>query len=382
MSDSMRFNFTDEQEQFRATIRRFLRDHSPPGEVRSQMATSAGFDRAVWRRACDELGLTGLQVPLCYGGQGYTFVELGIALEEMGRALFCAPYFASAVLATQAILNGATETEKIELLPPIASGERIATLAWVETNGRWDAGGTALTATKTGESHLLEGTKRFVLDGHTADLIIVAAREPGTTGELGLSLFAVEAPCAGLERRLLETIDTTRKLAELVFHQVPARQLGVPGAGAATLARTLDQAAAALACEMVGSARTLLDAAVDYAKLRMQFGRPIGSFQAIKHKCAELLLEVELAHAGACYAVAALAEDDPEASALAALAKACAADACLHAAIDCIQIHGGIGFTWDHDMQLWFKRAKSSEVLLGDACHYRERYLALVEAAT
>ena len=378
----MRFGFTDEQAQFRVVVRRFMRDRSPASDVRRQMASVDGYDRAVWQRLTRELGLTGIHVPEQYGGQGFGFVELGIVLEEMGRALFCAPFFATAVLATQALLNGATDAQKRALLPAIAVGERIATLAWVEANGRWDAGGIALTATSADGGYLLDGTKKFVLDGHTADLVIVAARARGTAGEDGVSLFAVDAPCVGLTRRPLETLDATRKQAELVFNNVPARLLGDLGSGAVALSRTLEQAAVALACEMVGGARALLESAVEYAKLRMQFGRPIGSFQAIKHRCADLLLEVELANSAACYAAAALAEDDPEVPALASLAKACASDAYMRTAAECIQIHGGIGFTWDHDTHLWFKRAKSSEVLLGDACYHRERYLQLTEAGT
>lgn len=376
----MRFGFTDEQAQFRVVVRRFMRDRSPASDVRRQMASVDGYDRAVWQRLTRELGLTGIHVPEQYGGQGFGFVELGIVLEEMGRALFCAPFFATAVLATQALLNGATDAQKRALLPAIAVGERIATLAWVEANGRWDVGGIALTATSADGGYLLDGTKKFVLDGHTADLVIVVARARGTAGEDGVSLFAVDAPCAGLTRRRLETLDATRKQAELVFNNVPARLLGDLGSGAVALSRTLEQAAVALACEMVGGARALLESAVEYAKLRMQFGRPIGSFQAIKHRCADLLLEVELANSAACYAAAALAEDDPEVPALASLAKACASDAYMRTAAECIQIHGGIGFTWDHDTHLWFKRAKSSEVLLGDACYHRERYLQLTEA--
>ena len=377
----MRFSFTDEQEQFRAVVRRFLRDHSSRGAVRTQMATTVGYDHAVWRQLSTDLGLTGLQVPERYGGAGAGFVELGIALEEMGRSLLCAPYFASAVLATQAIMNGASDAQKRALLPALAGGTRIATLAWVEPGGRWDAAGVAMTATPTRAGYILDGTKKFVLDGHTADLVIVAARAPGSSGNDGVDLFVVELPSAGVERRRLETIDQTRKQAELVFTQAAAVALGDAGSGASALARTLDQAAVALACEMVGGARALLESAVEYAKLRMQFGRAIGSFQAIKHKCAELLLDVELAAAAAHYAAAAIAEDDAETAALAALAKACASDAYIRTAIECLQIHGGIGFTWDHDAQLWYKRAKSSEVLLGDATQHRERYLQLKEAA-
>ncbi len=375
----MRFAFTDEQEQFRAEIRRFLRARSPISAVRQQMAED-GIDRAVWQQLNRELGVAGIHVPEIFGGQGFGFVELGITLEEMGRALYCGPFFASAVLATHALLNGASEAQRHTWLPAIAAGDCIATLAWVEANGCWEVGGGALTATPADGDYRLNGAKKFVLDGHLADLVIVAAQVRDTPGDEGLALFAVDAPCSGLTRRRLATLDATRKQAELIFSEVPARLLGELGSGAAALRRTLDQATVALACEMVGGARALLESAVEYSKLRMQFGRPIGSFQAIKHKCADLLLEVELANSAACYAAAALAENDLEAPALASLAKACASDAYMHTAVECIQIHGGIGFTWDHDAHLWFKRAKSSEVMLGDASYHRERYLQLGEA--
>ena len=376
----MRFGYTDEQEQFRAIVARFMRDRSPSAAVRQHMASPLGHDPALWRQLATALGITGVHVPERFGGQGFGYGELGIALEEMGRALLCSPYFACSVLATEALLTVATEHEQSQLLPALIAGERLATLAWVERDGAWDVGAGTLTATAHDPGFQLDGHKHFVLDGHHADLLLVVARVPGTRGDDGLGLFAVEASAAGLTRRELVTLDTTRRQAELTFDACAARRLGTDGSQATALRRVLDRATVALACEMVGGAHALLDAAVEYAKLRMQFGRPIGSFQAIKHKCAEMLLEVELAAAAARYAAAAIDEDDAELPALASLAKAMAADAYMHAAIECIQIHGGIGFTWDHDTHLWFKRAKSSEVMLGDATYHRERYLALTEA--
>ena len=377
----MRFGFTDEQEQFREVIRRFLRERSPTSDVRRMMATDLGYDRSLWEQLACEPGLTGLQVPENCGGQGFGFIELGIALEEMGAALLCAPYFASNVLATQALLHGATDSEQAELLPSIASGERIATLAWVEPSGNWDPAAIATVATARDDHYELNGTKKFVLDGHSADLILVAARLPNTHGDQGITLFAIERGSAGLNARLLQTIDATRKQAELSFTEVRARPLGQIGNAASALRRTVDEAAIALSCEMIGGARALLDSAVAYAKLRMQFGRPIGSFQAIKHKCAELLLDLELATSAARYAAAAVADNDANIPALASHAKAVVSDCYTRMASECIQIHGGIGFTWDQDTHLWFKRAKSSEVMLGDASFHRERYMSLVEQA-
>ncbi len=375
----MRFSFTDEQEEFRGVVGRFLRDHSPPAAVRRLMASEAGYDPDVWAKLCGDLGLAGIAVPESCGGQGFGFEELAIVLEEMGRSLLCAPFFSSAVLAVQAIMNGATDAQKQEWLPKLASGRTLGALAVSEAGDPWRPGGIALTARPDGDGYRLNGVKTFVLDGHIADLVIVAGRAPGSAGEDGLALFAVEGTSDGLDRRLLDTIDKTRKQAVLTFRDVRAVSLGAGGLGAAALRRTRDQATVALACEMVGGARALLDAAVDYAKMRVQFGRTIGSFQAIKHKCADMLLAVELARAAAFYAAAAMAEGDPEAPALASAAKACASDAYMQAALECIQIHGGIGFTWDHDTHLWFKRAKSSEVMFGDAALHRERYLQLTE---
>ncbi len=368
----MRFGFTDEQEQFREVLRRFLEDKSPATEVRRLMETEAGCDPAVWRQISQDLGLTGIHIPESYGGQGFGAVELGIALEEMGRALLCAPYFASTVLAATAILNAGTEDQKRALLPDIAAGETIATFAIAEDTGLWDGAEVAATATPADGGFRLDGVKSFVLDGHTADLIVVLARAPGTTGAEGLSLFTVAGDAKGLTRTPLETIDPTRKLARLTFTSVDAALLGEAGKAAAPVARTIDLAAVALANEMVGGAEKLRQQAMDYAQMRMQFGRPIASFQVTKHKAADMLVDVELARSAAYFAAEAAAEDDPDLPALASLAKARASDAYMQMAIHAVQIHGGIGFTWDNDTHLWFKRAKSSEVFLGDASHHRE----------
>ena len=372
----MQFAFTEEQQEFRSVLRRYFEEVSPTAAVRRVMETEAGWDAAQWRQMNQQLGLCGVHVPEEYGGQGFSFVELGIVLEEMGRALVCAPYFASAVLAATAIMNAATPGQKTALLPPIVSGETIATLAFTEPSGAWDAAATATTATSsTGGRYRLDGVKSFVLDGHTADLIVVLARAPGTAGEEGLSLFTVPGDAAGLTRTPLKALDPTRKIARLAFDQVEAELVGEAGAATAPIAKTLDQAAACLASEMVGGAERLRQSALDFAMMRMQFGRPIASFQSMKHKQADMLLEVELAKSAAYVAAQAAAEDSAELPALASLAKAAASEAYLQTAIHTIQIHGGVGFTWDNDTHLWFKRAKSSEVFLGDPTWRRERLM-------
>jgi alkylation response protein AidB-like acyl-CoA dehydrogenase len=366
----VKFSFSSEQEEFRSNLRRLLADRSPAKEVRRLMETDQGYERESWRAINDALGLTAIRIPEAYGGYGLSFGDQCLVLEEMGRALLCAPYFASAALAAGAILNAGAEAEKAALLPGIAAGDTTATLAWVEDNGRWDAEGTALTATDKQGSFVLDGHKSYVVDGHTADVIVVLARAPQ-----GLSLFTVDGNAAGLTRRALKSMDPTRKFARLEFAHVVAQPLGTGGGAAAPFARTMIEAAVCLANEMVGGADRLREDALAYAMMRMQFGKPIASFQSMKHKQADMLLEVELAKSAAYYAAAALDEDDGDAVASAHLAKALASDAYMQTAIHAVQIHGGIGFTWDNDTHLWFKRAKSSEVLLGDAGYHRELML-------
>jgi alkylation response protein AidB-like acyl-CoA dehydrogenase len=293
----------------------------------------------------------------------------------MGRALVCAPYFSSVVLATGAILNGADEAQKRALLPGLAAGDTVAALAFTEPNGQWDQDGIETTAHQAAGRYRLSGVKSFVIDGHTADLLIVPARRPGSTGQPGLSLFTVRGDAAGLTRTSLQTLDPTRKLARVEFADVEAELLGAPEQAAGPLSKTLAQAAAMLANEMVGGAERLRESALEYANLRVQFGRPVSSFQAMKHKQADMLVDVELARSAAYQAAQAAADDRADLPALASLAKASASEAYLQTAIHTIQIHGGIGFTWENDTHLWFKRAKSSEVLLGDPTWHREQMM-------
>jgi alkylation response protein AidB-like acyl-CoA dehydrogenase len=366
----VKFSFSSEQDEFRVNLRRLLADRSPTKEVRRLMDTHQGYERDGWHAINTALGLTAIRIPEAYGGYGLSLGDQCIVLEEMGRALLCAPYFATAVLAAGAVMNAGAEAEKQALLPGIAAGDTTAALAWVEDNGRWDAEGTALIATAEGGETVLNGHKSYVVDGHTADLIVVLARAPQ-----GLSLFTVDGNAEGLTRRALQSMDATRKFARLEFDQVIARPLGTAGAAAAPFARTMVEAAVCLANEMVGGADRLREDALAYAMMRMQFGKPIASFQSMKHKQADMLLEVELAKSAAYYAAASLDDGDDDAVASAHLAKACASDAYMQTAIHAVQIHGGIGFTWDNDTHLWFKRAKGSEVLLGDANYHRELML-------
>ncbi|MBS1847017.1 MAG: acyl-CoA/acyl-ACP dehydrogenase [Actinobacteria bacterium] len=363
----MNFAFNDEQEELRRIVRQFLDDKSSEAAVREQMDTEKGFDDAVWTQMAEQLGLQGLVIPEAYGGSGFSFVELIVVLEEMGRSLLCAPYFSSVVLAAQTLIHSGDEAAKQAHLPGIASGETRATLALTEPNGKWDESGVTVTATDKGGVWTINGTKSYVLDGHTADLLIVAART-----DAGVSLFSVPADAAGVTRTALATMDQTRKQAKIDFAETPATLIGTDGEGWSVIERVLDLAAVALAAEQVGGAQRTLDMSVDYAKERIQFGRPIGSFQAIKHKCADMLLEVESAKSAAYYAGWCASELNDELPSVASLAKAYCSEAYFHCAAENIQIHGGIGFTWEHPAHLYFKRAKSSELLFGDPSYHRE----------
>ena len=363
----MNFAFTDEQEELRKTVRAFLDNKSPESAVRELMETEDGYDEGVWKQAAEQLGLQGLSIPEEFGGSGYGFIELGIVLEEMGRALFTAPFFSTVVLAGTTLLHAGDDAAKKDYLPGIASGETIATVAFTEPSGKWDEAGITMEATADGDSWKLNGTKSFVLDGHLANLILVAAR----TGK-GVSLFAVDGDASGLTRTSLSTMDQTRKQAKLEFADTPARLIGTEGEGWDVLGKVLDLVVVGLAAEQVGGAQKVLDMAVEYAKVRVQFGRPIGSFQAIKHKCADMLLEVESAKSAAYYGMWCASELNDELPSVASLAKAYCSEAYFHAAAENIQIHGGIGFTWEHPAHLYFKRAKSSELLFGDPTYHRE----------
>jgi alkylation response protein AidB-like acyl-CoA dehydrogenase len=363
----MALGVTAEQDELRDSVRRFLTDRAPLTKVRELMETEDGIDRAVWDQVGAQLGLLGLAIPEEYGGGGFTFAEQAIVLEELGAALYGGPYLASGVLAATALLASTDEAARRDLLPGIASGETIATLAFTEDDGSWDPGKIRLAATKAGDDWRLDGHKSFVLDGGTAGLLLVLAVADG-----GLSLFAVDAGAAGLTRTALPTLDQTRKLARLEFDGVTGRLIGSTGDAAVVMDRVLDVAAVALAAEQLGGAQRALDMAVEYSKVRHQFGRPIGSFQALKHRMADLLLEVESLRSAVNYAATAVAENSEEIPVVASLVKAYASETYFHVAAENIQIHGGIGFTWEHDAHLYFKRAKSSELFLGDATYHRD----------
>jgi alkylation response protein AidB-like acyl-CoA dehydrogenase len=366
-STVVNFAVSDEQEELRRSIRRFFSDKSPSSEVRRLMESAEGNDPKVWQMMAEQLGLPGLAIPEEYGGSGYSYVELAVVFEEAGAALLCSPLFATVALAANALLAADDDEAKKTYLPAIAAGELTATVAVTEDDGSWAPDASTLSATKSGDDWRLSGHKSFVIDGHTADLILVVGRS-----DEGLSLFALNGDTDGVVRTALPTMDQTRKQARLTFTDAPARLIGTAGAATDIVRRTLDLAAIALAAEATGGAQRCLDMAVQYSKERIQFGRPIGSFQAIKHKCSDMFLEVESARSAAYAAASEAADDSAELPAAASLAKAYCTDAFFNTAAESIQIHGGIGFTWEHDAHLYFKRAKSSQLLLGDPTYHRE----------
>ena len=366
----MYFSFGTEHDQLREAVRDFLSDKSPEAEVRRLMETEQGYDPAVWHQMAAQLGLQGLTIDEKFGGAGYGYVELLVVLEEMGRSLLCAPYFSTVALAANLLMTLGDGAAMSDYLPGIADGSLTATVALAEASGRWDEPGITLAAAAgSAGGWTLAGEKTYVLDGHTAGLVLVTARTPG-----GVSVFAVEPGAAGFAAAPLSVMDATRKQARLTFDATPARLIGTEGTAWPVIAKTLDLAVVALAAEQVGGAQQVLDTAVAHARERVQYGRPIGSFQAVKHKCADLLVEVESARSAACYAAWAAAEDSDELPAVASLAKSLCSETYFHAAAENIQIHGGIGFTWEHSAHLYFKRAKSSELLFGDPSYHRELF--------
>ena len=368
----MDFAFSEEQEMLRASAREFLAKECPSAYVRRMMETDGAWDEALWKRLA-EMGWTGLGIPDAYGGVG-TFLDLVVILEEAGRALLPGPYFSTMGLAVPALLEAGSDSQKREVLPRIAAGDARATVALTEPSGRWDSEGVTMSAQRSGDGWRLDGVKLFVPDAEVADYTIVAARTRSGSDE-GVTLFLLSGRPAGVRVSPLKTMDMTRRWYELRFDglQLPSEAvMGAVDRGWAPLRRALDWAEAALCAEMVGGAQHVLDASVEYAKTRHQFGKPIGIYQAVSHKLADMLLETESARSATYYASWAVDADAPDRSLAASMAKAYTSDAYRRAAGNGIQVHGGIGFTWEHDMHLYFKRAKASEVTLGDATYHRE----------
>ncbi len=372
----MDFGFSEEQDMLRQMARDFLAENCPTSFVRQMMDDDKGYSADLWNDMAG-FGWLGMTFPEEYGGQGLGFIDLTVVLEEMGAVLLPSPYLSSVILAGQTILLAGSEAQKQAYLPKIGDGSLIATLAMTEPSGRFDAEGIAdVRALPSDGGFQISGTKLFITDAHVCDLMVVAARtkEAGDKS-FGVTLFAVDSNTPGITVNLLETMDQTRKQCEVIFDNVQVgsdRVLGQVDMGWPVLQKVMNLGSAALCAEMVGGAQRVLDISVEYAKERVQFGRPIGSFQAIKHKCAEMMLQVESAKSAAYYAAWAVDEDVPEAPLAVSMAKAYCSDAFRFTAGEGIQVHGGIGFTWEHDMHLYFKRAKYTEFTFGDATYHRE----------
>jgi alkylation response protein AidB-like acyl-CoA dehydrogenase len=354
---TVEFALDDDQVTLQSVLREFFDDRVPESAVRAQLEDPTAFDRQLWKRMSPEQ----------YGGAGFTFFELGLVLEEMGRALVVSPFLASCVMATRLLLAIDDEDVRVRLLPGIASGDVIATVALAEDTGSWRPADVTTTASLEADGWRVDGHKAFVVDGAVADLLLVVARTPE-----GLGLFEVAANTDGVRRTPLATMDQTRKLARLEFDGAAATLLARGADAEHAVEEMLDHTRIALAADALGGTGRVLDMSVAYAKTREQFGRTIGSFQAIKHKCASMLVELESSRAAVYYALWAAATGQPDRPVVAPLVKAHCVDVYLAATGENIQIHGGIGFTWEHAAHLYLKRAKSSQVLLGGSDFHRQ----------
>jgi alkylation response protein AidB-like acyl-CoA dehydrogenase len=377
----MNFGFNEEQELLRSTARKFFDNECTSETVRKLMESPEGMTPDLWKKLAEQ-GWLGLIVPDEYGGMGLGIVDLVVLMEEMGRAVVPGPFFSTVLLGGLAILEAGTDGQKKAWLPKLASGDARAALAWMEPSADLGARGITLPATAKGGGHTLNGTKLFVQDAHTADVLVVAVRTAtGKTSEEGISLFLVPKGSSGMTVTLLPTMDQTRKLCEVAFKDVavgPDALMGQAGSGWAPLARVIDKATVGLCAEMCGGAQKVLDMTVEYAKIRQAFGRPIGSYQGVKHKAADMLVDVENSKSITYYAAWAMDEGVAEGPLAVSMAKAYVSDAYRRVSGLGIQLHGGIGFTWEHDLHLYFKRAKGSEFTFGDATWHRERVAQLV----
>ena len=372
----MNFGLNESQTTLQSSARRFLAAECPIAEVRRLMETDTAHDQALWSKIAAQ-GWMGLLIPEDLGGSAMGPVEMAVLLEEMGRALLPGPYFSTVLLAASAIDYGGGEDRKREYLTKIASGGLLATLALLEESASWNPDAVRMRAsTSSNGAFRLHGRKLFVPDAAVAGLLVCAARL-----DSDFALFLVDANTQGLAIRPLPAMDNTRKLYEVAFDAVelPPTALLVRGPRAyAALQRTLDLAAAGLAAEMTGGMQRVLEITVEYAKTRKQFGKSIGSFQAVQHLCADMLLYTEGSRSASYYAAWALGSEDPGAPTAVSVAKAYSSDAFREVANRGIQVHGGMGFTWENDMHLYYRRAKASEIAYGDAIFHRERIARFV----
>jgi alkylation response protein AidB-like acyl-CoA dehydrogenase len=372
----MHFTFTEEQQLIRAAAHEFFQKHGASERVRAAVDSASAYDEATWRGMAEEMGWAGIRVPEPLGGSGLGHVELAILQQEAGRCLLPSPFFATVCLATPAIMLAGSESQQASLLPAIARGETRATVAMTDVRGIPGVEGITLRLEPAAQGYRLSGKVSYVIYGHVADLYVVAARAPGTRGLDGITLLTLPAGTPGVHVERLFMMDLTRPMARLRFDDVvvaPDQVLGEPGQAGNAVAKMLCQAQIALAAEQAGGAQNVLELTTAFATQRVQFGRPIGSFQAVKHRLADMMVQVEAAKSAVYYAACIADEDGDELAEAAAIAKACCSEAFMDCAGHMIQLHGGIGFTWEHDAHLYFKRARASATLLGAAPYHRER---------
>jgi alkylation response protein AidB-like acyl-CoA dehydrogenase len=365
----MNFAFSDDQVLLRNSVRAALEERCKPEHVRALIEDPRGFDDALWGEMA-KLGWLGLPFPEAQGGAGLGLVELAIVLEEMGRAAYPGPYFATVVLGGLTLGLGGSAPQKEQWVPAIAAGSARLTAALLEDRLDWDPAATAATAGRGDGGWVLSGLKRFVPWAHAADAVLVPAQGPE-----GLSLFLVDPRAAGVTLRPMALMDVAGRWAEMRLDEVRVSGdalVGTAGTAGPLLEAALRRAAVCASAEMLGAARRCLDLSVEYAKVREQFGQPIGAFQAIRHRCADMLLEVENSHSAVYYAAWALEAGAEDAPIAASICKAYVSESARRVCGDAIQVHGGIGFTWEYDLHLYFKRAKALEALFGDAEHHRE----------
>jgi alkylation response protein AidB-like acyl-CoA dehydrogenase len=368
----MNFDFSDDQKVLRDLARKFLAEHASPARVRRILETDAPYDRELWRGMA-ELAWPGTAIPEDYGGAGFGHLELCVIAEELGRSLAPTPFASSVYLATEAILLAGSEAQKDRWLPPLARGETIGCLALAEGPGAPRPGALAASV----QDGRLSGVKLPVPDGDVADVAVVVA---GTEAAPAAALYLVDLHGPGVTRTVVKTIDPTRSHARIAFAQAPTEPLGPAGQGQALLERLLDRAAVLVAFEQVGGAQAALDMAREYAMGRFAFGRPIASFQAIKHKLVDMYVATEIARSNAYYGAWALSHDAPELPVAAAAARISATEAYWLAAKENIQIHGGMGFTWEFDCHMHYRRAKLSGLALGSARRWKDLLIARLDA--
>jgi alkylation response protein AidB-like acyl-CoA dehydrogenase len=377
----MNFELGEEQIMLKNSAREFLDKECPKKHVRAMMDDEKGYSPELWKKMA-ALGWQGLAFPEQYGGVGSSFLDLIVLLEEMGRALLPAPFLTTVVQAGRAILLAGNEQQKTDYLTKIANGDLVMTMAFIESSGGTEPADITLKAKSANGSFVLNGKKMFVSDAHIADAYVVVARTKNAARkENGITLFLVDAKTNGIKVETLKTM-SGEKLCAVDFDNVSvpaANVLGPVDKGWTVLKQVLEEAIIAECAWMTGGARWVLETTIEYAKSRIQFGHPIGTFQAIQHKLANVAVEVEGCTSLTYYAAWTATENDPNRTLAASMAKAWVSDSYKHATFEGVQIHGGIGFTWDHDMHLYFKRAKHGEIVFGDADYHREKVAQLLD---